>query len=145
MIKNFRISRKKDIVFFSVSLLKRLWNFKKDEQLAIFSPEIESDNLGDSIIQIYCDEIINSLNFSKNKCKFPTHVLPSNDQIRYIKKSKYKIVCGSNLMTPHFEKYTNWKMPKYLDGYNDIVTMGVGWGYYDKTISQTSKNIYNLV
>ena len=114
-------------------------------KLVLFDPSINSLNLGDKIILHYCSLAIAEL-FEKNETFYvPTHTLPSDAQLREIRKSEIKIVCGTNLITPHYEEFSNWKMPRNLSGYRDIITLGVGWGYYCNEISKTSKFVYHNI
>jgi polysaccharide pyruvyl transferase WcaK-like protein len=62
-----------------------------------------------------------------------------------LSRCRYKIVCGTNLMTSYYERFSNWKMPEDLKGYKDILTLGVGWGSYADIISRTSRFVYRSV
>lgn len=119
---------------------------RQDEtSLILFDPAIGSLNMGDSIIQYYCNQALQEVMADREVCRVPTHSLPETDQMEHLRRGETKIVCGTNLMTPHFEEFSNWKMPENLTGYRDIVTLGVGWGYYCDTISETSRFVYNTI
>lgn len=75
----------------------------------------------------------------------PTHTFPTKNQLADVSLAGEKIVCGTNLITPHFEAFSNWKMPNNLQGYRDIVTLGVGWGYYCDEISRISRFVYRTI
>lgn len=114
-------------------------------KLVLFDPSIDSLNLGDEIIHHYCDLALAELLEKKETFYVPTHTLPSDAQLSEIKKSEVKIVCGTNLIAPHYEEFSNWKMPGNLSGYKDVITLGVGWGYYCDEISKTSRFVYHNV
>lgn len=117
----------------------------KNQNVISFDPALFSDNMGDYIIQCYCKKVLMEI-FEKNYIKaIPTHKLPDSQEINLIAGAKTKIVCGTNLMTPHYEEYSNWKMPTDLYGYSDIITLGVGWGYYCDDISKYSKLVYKTI
>ena len=115
------------------------------DKLVLFDPAISSQNMGDSIIAYYCTKALSEIIAEKNVFRVPTHTLPSEKQLADISHAGGKIVCGTNLITPHFEEFSNWKMPSNLEGYRDIVTMGVGWGYYCDEISKISKFVYRTI
>ena len=115
------------------------------DKLVLFDTAISSQNMGDSIIAYYCTKALSEIIAGKNVLRVPTHTLPSEKQLAEISHAGEKIVCGTNLITPHFEEFSNWKMPSNLEGYRDIVTMGVGWGYYCDEISKISKFAYRTV
>lgn len=115
------------------------------DKLVLFDPAIGSQNMGDSIIAYYCTKALSELLGPKDVLRVPTHTLPTEKQLEEVSRAGMKIVCGTNLMTPHFEEFSNWKMPRNLTGYRDIVTMGVGWGYYCEDISKISKFVYRTI
>ena len=115
------------------------------DKLVLFDTAINSQNMGDSIIAYYCTKALSEIFAGKNVLRVPTHTLPSKKQLAEVSRAEGKIVCGTNLITPHFEEFSNWKMPSNLEGYRDIVTMGVGWGYYCDEISKISKFVYRTV
>ncbi len=118
---------------------------KDTKKIAVFDPSIHSANMGDHIIKFYCDKIIKELFSDRDIYRFPTQTLPRREEIENLRKCYTGIVCGTNLMTPHFEEYSNWKMPSNLRDYTNIITLGVGWGYYCSDISMYSKKVYNTI
>lgn len=117
----------------------------KDDSLILFDPAIGSQNMGDSIIKYYCNLALEKLLQTREPLRLPTHSLPDAAQLDRLGRAGTKIVCGTNLITPHFEEFSNWKMPENLSGYRDIVTLGVGWGYYCETTSKISKFVYQTI
>lgn len=118
---------------------------KKRKEYLLFDPSLDSKNKGDSIIAYYCDKALKDIIDLHSAFRVQTHELPSKWILKEVPHYKNKIVCGTNLMTPHFEQYSIWKMPPGLYGYNNIITLGVGWEYYDSNISRTSKFIYRNI
>lgn len=115
------------------------------DKLVLFDPAIGSQNMGDAIIAHYCAKALSEVLAHKDIVHVPTHMLPSENLLSEASRAGTKIVCGTNLMTPHFEEFTNWKLPQNLEGYRDIVTMGVGWGYYCENTSGISKFVYRTI
>lgn len=118
---------------------------KKNDILVLFDASLHSQNMGDGIIQQYCGTVIGELLTDKTTISVPTHVLPSMHELKIISESGKKIVCGTNLLTSHYEDHSNWTMPKNLYGYNEIITMGVGWDCYCDEISPVSKYVYKMI
>lgn len=115
------------------------------DKVVLFDTSIGTSNLGDKIIEYYSRKALLNVLRNNKVIHVPTHNLPSEDQLVDIRTSKTKIVCGTNLITPHIENFSNWKMPYNLTGYRDIVTMGVGWGFYCDNTSRLSKFVYNTI
>ena len=95
---------------------------RKDGTRVLFDTSIGSMNMGDSIIAHYCSLALEGI--AEEALRLPTHLLPNGDQLTRLASAERKIVCGTNLMTPHFEEFSNWKMPGDLRGYRDILTLG---------------------
>lgn len=118
---------------------------KDPETVLLFDTSVGSLNMGDTIIKQYCDRALAELLAQKNVVRVPTHALPDKEQLAEVSRAGTKIVCGTNLITPHYEAFSNWKMPYNLSAYRDIVTLGVGWGYYCETTSSVSKFVYRTI
>lgn len=117
----------------------------KSKALASFDTSIQSDNMGDAIICQFCNELFQELFNEQGYLRIPTHVEPDTETVMNLPHYRHKIVCGTNLITPHFEWYSNWKMPSDLYGYFNILTLAVGWGCYCDDISRKSKWMYNAI
>lgn len=117
----------------------------KPEDVTLFDPSINSLNEGDAIIQHYCNTVLREIFSHHNTIHIPTHCIPDEKQLSALSHSATKIVCGTNLMTPHYEEFSNWKIPYNLASYRNIVTFGVGWGYYCDDISPASRFVYNTI
>lgn len=115
------------------------------DQVLLFDTSIDTQNIGDEIIAYYSNRALSQIFEMEKVERVPTHILPSADQLADVSVAGVKIVCGTNLITPHFEEFSNWKMPNDLKGYRDIVTLGVGWGYYCDDISKASKFVYKTI
>lgn len=117
----------------------------KDKRIIAFDPKIGSENLGDWIISYYSQLQLREL-FSEEQIGIaPIHVVPDFQIINSLSHYKYRIVCGTNLMTPHYEWYSNWKIPSNFTGYREIITFAVGWGTYCEEISERSRLVYNTI
>lgn len=118
---------------------------QRKDSVLLFDTSMGSLNMGDSIIAHYCALALEEVLGEREPLRLSTHSMPSQEQISQLRYAGTRIVCGTNLITPHFEEFSNWKMPKNLAGYRDIITLGVGWGYYCKDISPMSRFVYNTI
>ena len=62
-----------------------------------------------------------------------------------LRRTRQKIVCGTNILSPNFAEWSLWKMPNNLSGYTNIIALGIGWGYYSNEISDKSKTVYRHI
>lgn len=119
-----------------------LRNTKYRNQVALFDTSIGSENCGDSIIMKFVKQTLDDTMGGSCFVSVPTHVRPDAHELERLLYSRRRIVCGTNLITPHFEKWSIWNIVPKNEGYSDIVTLGVGMEYYSDSISDESKEIY---
>ena len=144
-IANRLIRKAKQLQWETVVKLHHRDGVTKGDSLILFDPSVSSSNLGDGIIRFYCNLALAELIEKRDVLYVPTHTIPSGDQLEAVRHGEIKIVCGTNLITPHYEEFSNWKMPQDLSGYHNILTLGVGWGYYCDDISRTSRFVYRNI
>lgn len=114
----------------------------KTMPLAVFDPSIGSDNMGDAIIYRYGRKVFRSIFDESNILRVPTHVMPEESVLKILPQYKYKIVCGTNLITPHIENYSIWHFPGDLRGCTNVITLAVGMEYYSDDVSKASCTTY---
>ncbi len=119
--------------------------FCKKKYNCKFDTSIKTENLGDCIIMHYCNQVFAEIFCDFSLKSIPTHMFPVKKEKKILIHSKNKIVCGTNLISPAYERYTNWKIPNSILGYTNIITLGVGWGEYSEQISPYSKTVYNCI
>ncbi len=115
------------------------------EQIVVFNTSTNTDNLGDFIIMNYCNKVLYELFGERKYIDISTHRIPSTDDEKMIRGTKYKFVCGTNILTSHIEQWWNWRLPIGLRGklpYRNVILLGVGWGTYQDECSDYSKLIY---
>lgn len=121
---------------------------KSDNKIVVFNTAISTDNMGDYIIMHYCNKVLNEVMNNADFIDISTHIVPSKEQGKKVKRSKYKFVCGTNLLTSHIEEWWNWRLPEGYKGkvdYRNVILFGVGWGTYQDKCSDYSKLIYTLL
>lgn len=140
----------------------------KYHKITKLSPAISTENIGDKIIMEYCDAIFDQL--------FPDHfsaMLPTRDNLGKVSRSHiasadYSFVCGTNLLSSHMKKYTQWNItPKEIfkiwtsdiggrrnlikrnllkqhADKNRVILLGVGWWQYQEDADNYTKRLLNM-
>ena len=122
--------------------------FKKQResgQIVRFNTSMATCNLGDYIIMYYCNDILRGLYPECNFLDVSTHMLPTREEETLVKETKYKFVCGTNLLTSHIEEGWNWRLPDGFRAklnYRNVILLGVGWKNYEEKCSEYTRMIY---
>lgn len=117
-------------------------------QIIVFNTAEHSDNLGDCVIMYYCYQILKEMFGEVKFVDISTHIVPNREEEKKVVKSKYKFVCGTNLLTSHIEQWWNWRLPDGLRGklpYKNVVLLGAGWGTYQDECTDYTKMIYKCI
>lgn len=114
--------------------------------LIVHNPAIGTDNLGDEIIMEYCDRVLARC-FPRHRYRridVPTHMPVDRRYEAAMKKADYQVVCGTNILCPHVEKYNLWKMEGGAEraAYHDLILLACGWNHYSPDISEESRRLY---
>ena len=113
--------------------------------IVCFDPSLETDNLGDAIIMRYCRRELENLFPNRGFAAIATHVLPTPEETALVRKTKYKFVCGTNLLTSYIEHHWRWILPEGFRGKRDFrngILLGCGWGEYQGDCSDYSRMLY---
>ena len=113
-----------------------------------FDTALGTDNLGDYIIMHYCNKILDELFPIYQSIHIGTHLMPDKEQEVAVKHTKYKFVCGTNLLTSNIEHHWRWILPDGVRrkmNYRNIILLGVGWGEYQQKCTDYSRMIYHTV
>ena len=113
-----------------------------------FDTSLDTENLGDYIIMHYCGKILDEMFPEYSTINIGTHLMPTDEQELAVKQTKYKFVCGTNLLTSHIEHHWRWILPDGVRrkmNYRNVILMGVGWGEYQDTCSDYSRMIYRAM
>ena len=132
------------------SVLNRLtFPMQKDNGTIIrFDTSLGTDNLGDYIIMQYCGKILDGMFPKHTMINIGTHLMPTDKQEKTVKQTKYKFVCGTNLLTSNIEHHWRWILPDGVRrkmNYRNVILLGVGWGEYQGECSDYSRMIYRTM
>lgn len=123
---------------------KKKLSVAKSNEIVIIDTSISSDNLGDEIIMYYTEKALGDM-IDFDKCyRVASHSYPSEHDIEEMKKAKYVIVCGTNILSPQMELYSGWRFNKKMIHLDNVVLVGVGWWGYKKP-SLYSKYVYRNI
>lgn len=114
--------------------------------ITVFDTESGSDNLGDEIIMRFCRERLTQCFPKSNRVDISTHRMPSNAEILEMKASKYRFLCGTNLLTSSIEENWNWVLPNGFRkklSFRNVILFGAGWHSYQADCTDYSKLIYH--
>ena len=134
----------------SASVLNRLtFPMQKDNGTIIrFDTSLGTDNLGDYIIMLYCGKVLDEMFPKHTTVNIGTHLMPTEEQEQTVKQTKYKFVCGTNLLTSNIEHHWRWILPDGVRrkmNYRNVILLGVGWGEYQDECSDYSRMIYRTM
>lgn len=138
------------------------------KKIAKLSPAISSYNLGDYIIDDYCNDILRELFGNAFFVNIPTHEHLSELGCTHIASADHSIVCGTNLLTSHMQKYRQWNInykdamrlwlidvpkKKYLDKdflmshykKNKVLLLGAGWWQYQDRPDHYTQKILKMI
>ncbi len=131
------------------ALNKLAFTMQKDNRNLIrFDTALGTENLGDYIIMHYCNKILDELFPVYQSIHIGTHLMPTIEQEVAVKQTKYKFVCGTNLLTSNIEHHWRWILPDGVRrkiNYRNIILLGVGWGEYQDKCTDYSRMIYRTM
>lgn len=121
---------------------------KNNGNILRFDTSVDTDNMGDFIIMHYCNQVLYELFPDNVFDDISTHSLPTMKQEQTAQSTKYKFVCGTNLLTSHIEEHWRWQLPDGIRRkfhYRNVILLGVGWGEYQDECSVYSRMVYRCM
>lgn len=130
---------------------KRLHRFLKrrknqigqSKTVVMLSPACDSPNLGDSIIEACCDEVLGEIGLIAKE-KITTHKHPSKKEQKCLKEAGISIVAGSNLLCGDLH-HCQWKLPDDYQSLEKICLLGCGWSKYNEKVNDFSRRFYKEI
>lgn len=144
---------------------------EKIYNIAKLSPCISTMNLGDHIIEDYCDKAFDEIFGEHFSVSIPTRDRLSRHTARKIASADFAFICGTNLLSSDMKKNKQWNITlrdSYMIKYSDIrkaelfgmkldvmkkkvssvhmILMGTGWfDYQQKASAYTQKMLHTLL
>lgn len=104
---------------------RKVFTKKSDStNTVIFDTGSHTQNMGDHIIMENCRRNLESAVNLGQATYISTHKLPEEQDSC---QGRYKIVCGTNILSGNMRQYGLWKLPRNLNDYHGITLMGVGF------------------
>lgn len=107
---------------------------EKTNNISILDTSLNSDNLGDQIINFYCNKIFSELNITPKE-RYATHTLDK----AMVSDHNLKIITGTNILDSAMNRMRLWQYPQDFTKIDNILLMGVGWGLYDESPNMYTK------
>lgn len=110
------------------------------DRVVAFDTSLISENGGDNIIMKYINNILQELWGEDFIVHIPTHDSMGRNARYYCEQAKYKIMCGTNILTANMLRTKMWNV-----NYRDIkhikntILLGAGWREYEKPVNLYTK------
>lgn len=124
------------------AIVKKAVAKKQQEGIVLFDTGLHTQNTGDHIIMENCELHLSSVLELKDAIHISTHQIPEAEKKR---DGKYKIVCGTNILSCNMRSYGLWKLPRHLKGYYGITLMGVGFDSYNTKSDLYSRLLFRYM
>lgn len=121
---------------------------KNGTSMTVFNTAMGTDNLGDHIIMHYCQKFLDAYFGGYHQINISSHRAPSAEDEQKIQKTKYRFICGTNLLTSYIEEWFPWQLPDGWQAkakYRNVILLGVGWRGYQDKCSDYSRMVYRCM
>ncbi|MBS4884438.1 MAG: polysaccharide pyruvyl transferase family protein [Amedibacillus dolichus] len=132
----------KKLVFRFEILFRNVENNNGSLPVLLFDTSIDSENLGDYIINDYCNQILQEIKI-KPFARVATHRLQTREELENLALPSLKLVTGTNILSSKI--YSQWIRPSKLKLQDNVLLMGVGWTNYNTNVSYLSKKYYQKI
>lgn len=138
---NFKNKFEKVIFSFEI-LFKNVENEDCDLPVLLFDTSLDSENLGDYIINDYCNQILKEIKVEPF-AHVATHRKQTEEELKNMSKPSLKLVTGTNILSSKI--YSQWIRPSKLKLQENVLLMGVGWTDYNTSVSYLSHKYYKKI
>lgn len=132
----------KKILFRKEILFDKVYSENDNSSIVIFDTSIDSDNLGDYIINDYCSKVLDELGVVV-KGRVATHRKQTDEELQLLKMSSLKIVMGTNILSATLSG--QWVRPMELSLQTNVLLMGAGWSDYDDKVDFLTSTYYRKI
>lgn len=142
MILNFF----KYIIQYTDILLYKSLHKKEDytSDILIFDTSLYSDNLGDKIINYYCNIVFKEIGVLPF-ARVSTHVRPTYREKKLLNRKSMKIITGTNILSSQINLRGLWKRPIWAKETANLCLMGNGWSTYSEYENKFTKLFYKTM
>lgn len=116
------------------------------QNIGIFNTSIGSSNLGDHIIMDSVLKEMSALIYNRQQIHFSSHDAHLYNALKLQKIVKYNLLCGTNCLGSKMWYRPAWAVNIFTAGFiKPTVTLGVGWGAYQKDPDFYSKKLLKKI
>lgn len=115
------------------------------EKPVLLDTSMDSDNCGDSIIMENCLQHLSKCMDVSTFVHIPTHRIPTDDEVKDLRVSRFKILCGTNILSGHMRTYGLWKLDSEVVPYCNTILMGVGFDTKDTAFDGYTKWLMHAI
>lgn len=121
------IIRAVDAAPWYTGLLKAGFAPRPGSDTILLDTAMDSDNCGDGIIMENCLLQLGDRMDVSALAHVPTHRLPTDDEMKLLRSSGRKILCGTNILSGRMRHYGLWRLMPDVSLWRGTVLMGVGF------------------
>lgn len=142
---------KQKIIFFIEiqPYIKGLRQIKKQkpgkEVPVLLDTAMESDNCGDEIIMNCCEKQLQDYLQLKRTKHVPTHRFANEEERNVLKNARYKILCGTNILSGNMRTYGLWKLKADISPYKNTILMGVGFDSESVLYDEYTRKFFDAI
>ena len=130
---------------YQVGLIKAKFVKNGKNDPVILDTAMQSDNCGDQIIMENCIKALNKIENIDHWKHVPTHREADETEKQVLKNAKFKIVCGTNLLSGNMKYYKLWKTGSDISIYKNTVLMGVGFDSESTDFDEYTRKMLHLI
>lgn len=109
----------------------------------VFDTSIQAENLGDFIINHYCNEILEDIELNIiQRIGTQIPVTPKDNDFLLEHKEWVKLITGTNVVINQIFRSKQWYLPIVDSRMQNLVLMGAGLARYDRDIDWATKKFY---
>lgn len=126
--------------------LNKAWHSTNGaENPIILDTAMNSENLGDQIIMENCLRQLQEGMEVEPLLHVATHTTISSYDRECLSKARYKILCGTNVISGHMRTYGLWKLGSDVSPYTNTVLMGVGMADFNQTFDKYTQRLFKTI
>lgn len=130
---------------FYIIKAKIMKNKKTEQRPIILDTSIDSDNCGDKIIMEACERQLNKCLDIRNWKHIPTHRYVSETEEKMLIQAKFKILCGTNILSGNMKEYGLWKLKADITPYVNTILMGTGFDSASSFTDHYTRNFFKAI
>lgn len=117
---------------------------EKESEITLLDTSIGSHNIGDVIIMDYCQQQIRDIFDDEKWNRVSTHIPVDKANLKRMGKSKFKFLCGTNILQGDMYRPSLLWLPRFFPQYHNVILLGTGWNSYSNKKNYYTKLFYKF-